>query len=215
MDKYDTRACNFYYGKKSIEKIKSNKALPLNNNKLISFDTIEIITRKYTKKINIKDINFQNKKLKEKIKSDLKLITKKKFLKKINLSNLPILMGVINLTPDSFSDGGKYNKNNKGVNRAKYLIKKGCKILDVGGEATNPGSNEVEKKKEWQRINKTLDNTWCPRLLASTWSVASGLCSSVNTSKSSTIMLKGFYSYNRAILVVSVGNRRPPGLFQF
>ena len=141
MDKYYTRACNFYYGKKSIEKIKSNKALPLNNNKLISFDTIEIITRKYTKKINIKDINSQNKKLKEKIKSDLKLIEKKKFFKKINLSNFPILMGVINLTPDSFSDGGKYNKNNKGINRAKYLIKKGCKIIDVGGEATNPGSN--------------------------------------------------------------------------
>ena len=78
MYKYYTRACNFYYGKKSIEKLKSNKALPLNNNKLISFDTLEIITRKYTKKINIKDINLQNKKIKKKIKLDLKLITKKK-----------------------------------------------------------------------------------------------------------------------------------------
>ena len=64
-------------------------------------------------------------------------------------------MGVLNLTPDSFSDGGKYNKKNQGIDHAKYLIKKGCKILDVGGEATNPGSSEVKKKKEWQRIKKT------------------------------------------------------------
>ena len=65
-------------------------------------------------------------------------------------------MGIINLTPDSFSDGGKYNKKNKGFHHAKYLIKKGCKILDIGGESTRPGSNVVEKKKEWKRINITL-----------------------------------------------------------
>ena len=156
MVKYYTRACNFYYGNNSIEKIKNKSALPLNNNKLISFDSLEIITRKSKKKINIKNINLQNKKLRKKIRADLKLITKKKFFKKLNFSSQPLLMGVINLTPDSFSDGGKYNKKNEGFKHAKELIKKGCTILDVGGEATNPGSNEIEKKKEWQRINKTL-----------------------------------------------------------
>ena len=156
MAKYYTRACNFYYGNNSIERIRKKSALPLNNNKLISFDSIEIITRKSKKKINIKDINSQKKQIRKKIIEDLKLITKKKFFKKLNFSNQPLIMGVINLTPNSFSDGGKYNKNDQGFNRAKYLIKKGCIILDVGGEATNPGSNEVEKKKEWQRINKTL-----------------------------------------------------------
>ena len=65
-------------------------------------------------------------------------------------------MGVINLTPDSFSDGGKYNKKKEGYNHAKNLIKKGCKILDIGGESTRPGSNEVEKKIEWERIRETL-----------------------------------------------------------
>jgi len=156
MVKYYTRACNFYYGNNSIERIRKKSALPLNNNKLISFDSIEIITRKSKKKINIKNINSQKKQIRKKIVEDLKLITKKKFFKKLNFSNQPLIMGVINLTPNSFSDGGKYNKNDQGFNRAKYLIKKGCIILDVGGEATNPGSNEVEKKKEWQRINKTL-----------------------------------------------------------
>ena len=65
-------------------------------------------------------------------------------------------MGVINLTPDSFSDGGKYNKKNSGFNHAKYLIKKGCKILDIGGESTRPGAKDINKIIEWKRINETL-----------------------------------------------------------
>ena len=156
MTKYYTRACNFYYGDESIKKIRNKSSLPLNNNKLISFDTLEIITRNYKKKIHIKDINLQNKKLKKKIKTDLNLITKQKNFKKLNFSNSPLLMGVINLTPDSFSDGGKYNKKNKGFSYAKDLIKKGCKIIDIGGESTRPGSKEIEKKREWKRISETL-----------------------------------------------------------
>ena len=55
-------------------------------------------------------------------------------------------MGVLNLTPDSFSDGGKYNKKN-GRKHAKKLIKDGANIIDIGGEATNPGSKDVNEKK--------------------------------------------------------------------
>ena len=65
-------------------------------------------------------------------------------------------MGILNLTPDSFSDGGKYNKKNSGFNHASYLIKKGCEILDIGGESTKPGAKDVNKSIEWKRINKTL-----------------------------------------------------------
>jgi dihydropteroate synthase len=156
MQKYYTRPCNFYYGEKSLKKIIDKSSLPLNGNKLISFDNLEIITRKNIKKINIKDIKYQNQNIKKKIKKDLNLITKKKYFKKINFSNSPILMGVINLTPDSFSDGGKYNKKNKAFNHAKYLIDKGCVILDIGGESTRPGAKEVEKKLEWKRVSKLL-----------------------------------------------------------
>ena len=81
MIKYYTRACNFYYGLDSIKKIKKKLSLPLNGNNLISFDNIEIITRKYKKKIHIKEIKKQNSKIKEKIEKDIKLITKKKKLK--------------------------------------------------------------------------------------------------------------------------------------
>ena len=156
MIKYYTRACNFYYGSVSKEKIKKKLALPLNGINSISFDSLEIITRKSKKKIHIRDIKYQSNKIKKKIKEDIKLIIKKKKFKGLNLINSPILMGVVNLTPDSFSDGGKYYKSDKGFNHVKYLIKKGSKIIDIGGESTRPGAKDINKITEWKRINKTL-----------------------------------------------------------
>ena len=50
----------------------------------------------------------------------------------------------------------KYNKRNLGFTHAKKLLEKGCKILDIGGESTRPGSNTVKKEIEWKRINQTL-----------------------------------------------------------
>ena len=78
MIKYYTRACNFYYGSTSKEKVKKKLSLPLNGNNLISFDNIEIISRKYKKKIHINEIKKQKLKIKKKIKEDINLITKKK-----------------------------------------------------------------------------------------------------------------------------------------
>ena len=66
MIKYYTRACNFYYGKISEEKVNKKTNLPLNGNKLISFDTIEVITRNSKKIIKIKPINKLPSKLKKK-----------------------------------------------------------------------------------------------------------------------------------------------------
>ena len=57
MQKYYTRACNFYYNTTSKENVKKKISVPIGGNKSISFDTIEIITRTNKKKINIKDIN--------------------------------------------------------------------------------------------------------------------------------------------------------------
>ena len=65
-------------------------------------------------------------------------------------------MGILNLTPDSFSDGGRYNKKKRGVAHAKKLFSEGCKILDLGGESTRPGSKEVKANIEWQRVLPTL-----------------------------------------------------------
>ncbi len=185
MIKYYTRACNFYLGQKSKEKVKKGFALSLSNNNLISFDTIEIITRKYKKKIHIREIKNQSYNVKKKIKEDIKLITEKKKFKGLDFLNFPILMGVINLTPDSFSDGGKYDKKNSGFNHARYLIKKGCEILDIGGESTRPGAKYVNKKIEWKRINKTLKkvrklNTFISLDTRKSWIMEKGIKNKVN-----------------------------------
>ena len=83
MHRYYTRACNFYYGVKSKKLVMQKKTLPLNGNKLISFDQIEIISRKSKKTISINKLNTLPKLLKKKLFLDLKNITskKKKFCK--------------------------------------------------------------------------------------------------------------------------------------
>ena len=65
-------------------------------------------------------------------------------------------MGVLNLTPDSFSDGGKFKKKNLGYKHAVYLFKSGANIIDVGGESTRPGSREIKIKIEWNRIKSII-----------------------------------------------------------
>ena len=156
MIRYYTRACNFYFGRVSIDKVRKKLSLPLHGNKLISFDTIEIFSRKNIKSVNIKEISKLKGNVKKKVLFDLKQISKKKFFKGLKFSNLPILMGVLNLTPNSFSDGGRYLKKDLGIKHAKKLIKDGCGILDIGGEATNPGSKKIKEDVEWKRIIPTL-----------------------------------------------------------
>ena len=78
MPRYYTRACNFYFGKASKALVKSKKTLPLNGNKQISFDHIELISRKTKKKISIKKINKLSKSLKKNVVADIKKIINKK-----------------------------------------------------------------------------------------------------------------------------------------
>ena len=65
-------------------------------------------------------------------------------------------MGVLNITPDSFSDGGKFYNKNRGINQAITMFRSGANIIDVGGESTKPGSKDVKKDKEWKRIEGVL-----------------------------------------------------------
>ena len=156
MRKYYTRACNFFYGTNSQNKIKLKDSLPIHGNSQMSFDSIELISRDKSKKIKIHDIHKLNCKLKNQVSLDIKNISKKKFFKKLNFSEIPLLMGVLNVTPDSFSDGGRFNTKSKAYNQAKILVKNGCDIIDIGGESTRPGSKQILPKKEWYRISKPL-----------------------------------------------------------
>lgn len=76
-----------------------------------------------------------------------------------------LICGIVNVTPDSFSDGGKYNTVEKAVERSMYLIENGASMIDIGGESTRPGSTYVEIQKEIDRvvpvIKKLREKTDC------------------------------------------------------
>ncbi|WP_421382591.1 dihydropteroate synthase [Bacillus salacetis] len=63
-----------------------------------------------------------------------------------------LIMGILNVTPDSFSDGGKYNALEQAVQRAKEMAAEGADIIDVGGESTRPGHAPVSEEDEIQRV---------------------------------------------------------------
>jgi 2-amino-4-hydroxy-6-hydroxymethyldihydropteridine diphosphokinase/dihydropteroate synthase len=70
----------------------------------------------------------------------------------------PQMVGVLNITPDSFSDGGKYEKIDATVKQAKHLFKTGADIIDIGAESTRPGAaNIVTPAEEWQRLDPALE----------------------------------------------------------
>ena len=159
MKKYYTRVCNFAYGKSSTNLVREKKNLPLNGNKELSFGQIEIITRTLSRIIDLKDIKKLPKPLREKIDKDLKIIIKKnKNFSNLNFNKIPNIMGILNITPDSFSDGGKFIKKKNGINHGENLFKFGADIVDIGGESTRPGSKPINKKEEWIRIKKIIKN---------------------------------------------------------
>ena len=157
MTKYYTRACNFFYGQNSKKLVKKKLTLPLCNDSSISFNQIELFFRKKNK-VKTKIIDLQNikklpKKIKVKVIQDLKNITSKRdfFRKKSH-----VIMGVLNMTPDSFSDGGRYNSFKKANQRIKKLIKSGADIIDIGGESTRPGSKVINPKNELERVRNVI-----------------------------------------------------------
>jgi len=72
--------------------------------------------------------------------------------KTYDCSHNVLIMGILNVTPDSFSDGGKYNTLEKAIQQAKTMAKQGADIIDIGGESTRPGSKQVQLKEEIQRV---------------------------------------------------------------
>lgn len=73
-------------------------------------------------------------------------------LKNDILSNNPCIMGVVNVTPDSFSDGGDFYNENKAVEQGIALVHQGAQMIDVGGESTRPGAQVVEVDREIDRV---------------------------------------------------------------
>ena len=66
--------------------------------------------------------------------------------------SVPHVMGILNVTPDSFSDGGKHNGKAQAIAHAKQMIADGATVIDVGGESTRPGASVVEVEEEIRRV---------------------------------------------------------------
>jgi dihydropteroate synthase len=81
----------------------------------------------------------------------LKLATNTATVRELDLTT-PIVMGILNVTPDSFSDGGQYTELSEALAQAAQMVTDGAKIIDVGGESTRPGAAEVSLNEELERV---------------------------------------------------------------
>lgn len=76
--------------------------------------------------------------------------------KQLDLSS-PVVMGILNTTPDSFSDGGQFNSENAALNRISEMAEQGAAIIDIGGESTRPGADPVSVEEEISRTIPVLE----------------------------------------------------------
>lgn len=76
--------------------------------------------------------------------------------KKIEYGKKILIMGIVNVTPDSFSDGGDFYSANKAVKHALELERDGADIIDIGGQSTRPGHTPVSEEEEWRRLEPVL-----------------------------------------------------------
>jgi len=86
---------------------------------------------------------------------------------------LPLLMGVLNVTPDSFSDGGQFSNHFLALAQARVLVAEGADIIDIGGESTRPGAQPVSADEECSRVIPVIEHL----------RAESSVCISIDTSK--------------------------------
>ena len=149
------RNSNRYYVRPIFSKIKTKNSLFLGSSSLF-FNDIELITRGKTKTrskfLKINDIKYLEPDIQRNINKKISNITeKRKKLGKFNFER-SLVMGILNVTPDSFFDGGKYLLRDNAIEQFKKLIKEGADIIDIGGESTRPGSKEITVNEEISRI---------------------------------------------------------------
>ena len=77
--------------------------------------------------------------------------------KNIELGKKTLIMGILNVTPDSFSDGGRYNNLDSALEQAKKMIEDGADIIDIGGESTRPGHTQISVEEEIERVVPVIE----------------------------------------------------------
>ncbi len=103
----------------------------------------------------------------------------------------PLVMGIVNVTPDSFSDGGRHASTAQAVAHARQLIEDGADILDIGGESTRPGAAEVSVQEELDRVMPVIAglrdagvplsiDTWKPEVMRAALAAGASMVNDVN-----------------------------------
>jgi dihydropteroate synthase len=109
---------------------------------------------------------------------------------KLDLS-CPKVMGIVNVTPDSFSDGGRYVSFSNAIDHARQLIEDGADMLDIGGESTRPGAAEVGEQEELDRVLPVIEglrgiavpisiDTWKPAVMRAAITAGASMVNDVN-----------------------------------
>ncbi len=76
--------------------------------------------------------------------------------KKLELGNKTLIMGILNVTPDSFSDGGKWNTIDSALKHMEQMVEDGADIIDIGAESSRPGFQKMSAEDEWERLSPFL-----------------------------------------------------------
>ena len=154
------RPTNIVFGQKANYFIQAGTAKSLCGLEDVGFLSVEILKRKSDGNTveEYSVLELERLDFKDEIQSDLNKITSKRNnIFNLNFKN-PILMGVLNVTPDSFSDGGKYNTTFRALDHVKNMIDFGANIIDVGGESTRPGAKSVSDQDEIVRVSETIQS---------------------------------------------------------
>lgn len=103
----------------------------------------------------------------------------------------PLVMGIVNITPDSFSDGGQHASTAAAIAHARQLIADGADILDIGGESTRPGAAPVSEQQELERVLPVIEglrgiavpisiDTWKPQVMRAALAAGASMVNDVN-----------------------------------
>jgi dihydropteroate synthase len=151
------RPIGFLYGPPGDAAVEDGLALPLAGGP-IAFTTAVLIEGDAA---NSRRRLFTAHALKEARDSDLGAVLKRVTAPRPPFAGLeldrPVFMGIVNVTPDSFSDGGLYDTTEGAVTQAATLAAAGAAIVDIGGESTRPGADAVERSEELQRVVPVLE----------------------------------------------------------
>lgn len=123
----------------------------------------------------------------------------------------PAVMGILNLTPDSFSDGGNFVEPSVAVERALQMVEQGAQIIDLGGESTRPGSDPISEEEEIQRVIPILNqlstdqfvisiDTTKPKVAQLALEAGAHLINDI--SGGSTELLKAAHAYNAGFILM-------------